>query len=100
MNNQEIEKALRLCAEGAKEKMTKCHLCPYARAGCLASLLKDTSLYITRLKVQQKNSSSVPQSSPQSASPYPRKNGKPVQQWLREHAEEDLQKFKGGNIPW
>lgn len=86
MNNQQIEKGLKLCAAGAKEKNTKCSQCPYARAGCLSALLSDSLRYIQRLKVPQ-NRDSRPGNSTSSAAPNPRKQGKPVSEWLKEERE-------------
>ena len=94
MNNQQIEKALRLCADGTRAKMAKCHLCPYLEKGCIASLLNDASRYIERLKNRQNRDTNA-QIPAGSKTPTPRKKGKPVQEWLKEHAAEDL-----GGIPW
>ncbi len=97
MNNQQIEKALKICAAGAKEKNTKCSSCPYVRAGCLSVLLADTSRYIQRLKFPRYEEPK------KKAKPTPPpKRGKPVSEWLEEERKERERKGEKdcGDIPW
>ena len=97
MNNQQIEKGLKLCSAGAKEKNTKCSQCPYARAGCLSALLSDSLRYIQRLKVPQYEEPK------KKAKPTPPpKRGKPVSEWLEEERKERERKGEKDcdDIPW
>lgn len=109
MNNQQIEKGLKLCSLGAKEKNTKCKLCPYLEKGCLSALLADSLRYIQRLKVPKNGDiarssargSQAPNPEKQGSQPF-RKNGKPVSEWLKEDRERRAKNGEEdyGNIPW
>lgn len=101
MKYQEIEKGLKLCSSGAKEKNTKCSQCPYLEKGCLSALLSDATRYIEYLKSprhdyneRKKAESQIPENrdKPRSSergsqTPNPRKQGKPVSEWLKEERE-------------
>lgn len=101
MNSQQIEKGLKLCAAGAKEKNTKCSQCPYLKNGCLSALLADSLRYIQRLKVPQ-NRDSRPGNSARSDLRNPAKQGKPVSEWLKEERERQTRMGEKdcGDIPW
>lgn len=103
----EIEKGLKLCSVGAKEKLTRCSKCPYVEEGCLSALFRDASRYIDYLKSprhiyneRKKAESATP---PQKAKPTPPpKRGKPVSEWLEEERKERERKGEKdcGDIPW
>ncbi len=98
MKYQQIEKALKICAAGAKEKMTKCPQCPYLEKGCLSALLADTKRYIDYLKSPRH---SYDESQKTKHTP-PQRRGKPVSEWLEEERKERERTGAPdcGDIPW
>lgn len=109
MKYWEIEKGLKLCSLGAKEKTTKCRQCPYLEKGCLSALLADSLRYIKQLKIPKngdiarssERGSHTPNPEKQ-GSPAPCRNGKPVSEWLKEERErrEKNGEKDCGDIPW
>ncbi len=95
---REIEKALKLCSAGAREKVTKCPKCPYLEKGCLSALLADASRYIDYLKSPRRR---YDESHKAKAVP-PQNRGKPVAEWLKEQREEAARTGAKdcGDIPW
>ncbi len=113
MKNFEIEKGLKLCSLGAKEKNTKCKICPYLEKGCLSALLADSLWYIHRLKqksqipenrdtARSSARGSQAQNPEKQGSRAPYRNGKPVSEWLIEDQErrEKNGEKDCGDIPW
>jgi hypothetical protein len=97
MNNQQIEKALKICAQGAKAVKVHCLSCPYINKGCLTALLTDSLRYIQRLKVPRYEEPK------KKAKPTPPpKRGKPVSEWLEEERKERERKGEKDcdDIPW
>lgn len=125
MKSFEIEKGLKLCSLGAKEKTAKCKQCPYLEKGCLSALLSDATRYIDYLKSprhdyneRKRAEAQIPKNGDMSGSsargskaqnpekqgsPAPcRNNGKPVSEWLKEERErrEKNGEKDCGDIPW